>query len=151
MVMPKIGEMAPDFAGTTDENTPLRLSDLRGNVVVLYFYPRANTPGCTKEACSFRDSMIRLVGLGVKVVGVSTDPVSRQASFKAKFTLGFPLVADVDKVITKKYGVLRSIGGFAERVTFLIDRKGVLRHIWPKVNVTGHVDEVIAKIEELKL
>lgn len=151
MVMPKVGEVAPDFVGTTDENKPLRLSDLRGNVVVLYFYPRANTPGCTKEACSFRDSMIRLVGLGVKVVGVSTDPVSRQASFKAKFTLGFPLVADADKVITKKYGVLRSMVGFAERVTFLIDRKGVVRHIWLKVNVTGHVDEVIAKIEELKL
>ena len=151
MVMPKIGEVAPDFVGTTDENKPLHLSDLRGNVAVLYFYPRANTPGCTKEACSFRDSMIRLVGMGVKVVGVSTDPVARQANFKTKYTLGFPLVADADKAITKKYGVLRSIAGMAERVTFLIDRKGVLRHIWPKVNVTGHVDEVIAKIQELKL
>lgn len=150
MVMPKIGSAAPDFVGTTDENKPLRLSELRGNVVVLYFYPRANTPGCTKEACSFRDSMIRLVGLGVKVVGVSTDPVSRQADFKAKYMLGFPLVADADKAISKKYGVLRTIG-FADRVTFLIDRKGILRHIWLKVSVTGHVDEVIAKIQELKL
>jgi peroxiredoxin Q/BCP len=148
--MPKVGDVAPDFLGTTDENKPLRLSDLRGNVVVLYFYPRANTPGCTKEACSFRDSMVRLVGLGVKVVGVSTDPVSRQANFKAKYSLGFPLVADADKTITRKYSVLRTIG-FADRVTFLLDRKGIVRFIWPKVNVTGHVDEVIAKIEELKL
>jgi peroxiredoxin Q/BCP len=148
--MPEVGQPAPDFIGITDENTELRLSDLRGNIVILYFYPRAYTPGCTKEACSFRDSMFRLVGLGTKVIGVSTDSVKRQAGFKAKHNLGFPLIADADKKVSKMYGVLK-ITGTASRVTFLIDQDGVIRYIWSKVTVQGHVDEIIAKIEELKL
>ncbi len=151
MELPEIGQPAPDFVGITDENTELRLSDLKGNIVVLFFYPRAYSPGCTKEVCSFRDNKTRLVGMGVKVVGVSTDSVKRQAGFKAKHGFEYPLLADADKKIVELYGVKRAIIGFANRVTFLIDREGILRYVWPKVKVSSHVDEVISKIEELKL
>ncbi|MFX1490855.1 MAG: peroxiredoxin [Promethearchaeota archaeon] len=151
MTMPEVGQAAPDFIGITDENTKLQLNSLKGKIVILYFYPRAYTPGCTKEACSFRDNMIRLVGMGVKVVGVSTDSVKRQAGFKDKHGLEFPLIADADKKIVKLYGVQQAMVGTAKRVTFLIDRDGVIRHIWSKVQVAGHVDEIIEKIEDLKL
>ncbi|MFX1475826.1 MAG: peroxiredoxin [Promethearchaeota archaeon] len=151
MTMLQVGQEAPEFVGTTDENSEFTLSDLRGHVVVLYFYPRAHTPGCIKEACSFRDNMMRLVGLGVKVVGVSVDSVKRQASFKAKYNLDFPLIADEDKTVTSSYGVLKPNGKSALRVTFLIDREGIIRHIWEKVKVTGHVDQIIEVLKELKL
>lgn len=151
MKLPEIGDAAPDFTGITDDNTELQLSQFRGNIVILYFYPRAYTPGCTQEACSFRDNMIRLVGMGVKVIGVSTDSVKRQAGFKAKHELSFPLIADADKNVVNLYGVKRAGIGIANRVTFLIDREGIIRYVWPKVKVKGHVDEIIAKIEELKL
>ncbi len=151
MVMPKVGEKAPDFTGHTDDGSTLTLSSLRGNIVVLYFYPRAGTPSCTKEACSFRDSMIRLTGMGVKVVGVSTDSVKRQAGFKTKNALQFPLIADKEQNVVKLYDVLKPETGSAKRSTFLIDREGIIRFVWPKVRVPGHVDEIIAKIEELKL
>jgi peroxiredoxin Q/BCP len=149
--MPEIGQAAPDFTGVTDDDSELHLNDLKGNLVVLYFYPRANTPGCTKEACSFRDNMIRLVGMGVKVIGVSTDTVKRQAGFKAKHALNFPLIADPEKTIVALYHVQKPGIGTAKRVTFLIDREGLIRHVWPQVKVSGHVDEIIAKIEELNL
>ncbi|MFW9830806.1 MAG: peroxiredoxin [Candidatus Thorarchaeota archaeon] len=149
--MPAIGQPAPDFSGQTDEGDALRLSALKGNIVILYFYPRAYTPGCTKQACAFRDNMVRLVGMGVKVVGVSTDTVKRQAGFKAKHGLDFPLIADANKEIVKLYGVQKGILGIANRVTFLIDPNGIIRYIWPKVKVEGHVDEIIAKIDELHL
>jgi peroxiredoxin Q/BCP len=150
MGMPEVGQVAPNFVGITDENTKLELHSLKGNVVVLYFYPRAYTPGCTKEACSFRDHMNRLTALGVKVVGVSTDSVKRQAGFKAKHGLSFPLIADADKTIVDLYDV-KGVTGSAKRVTFLIDRDGIIQFVWPKVKVSGHVDEIISKLEELKL
>jgi len=150
MGMPEVGQAAPNFVGITDDDSELELNALKGNIVVLYFYPKAYTPGCTKEACSFRDNMIRLTGIGVKVVGVSTDGVKRQAGFKAKHELSFPLIADVDKKIVELYDV-KGIAGIAKRVTFLIDRESVIQFVWPKVSVIGHVDEIITKIEELKL
>ena len=149
--MPKVGDTAPDFTEPIDDGSTLTLSDLRGNNVVLYFYPRAGTPSCTKEACSFRDNMIRLTGLGVKVIGVSTDSVKRQAGFKEKHALQFPLIADKEQNVVKLYDVLKAETGSAKRSTFLIDREGTIRFVWPKVRVPGHVDEIIAKIEELKL
>jgi peroxiredoxin Q/BCP len=151
MVMPKIGESAPDFTQLTDDGLNLTLSDLRGKIVVLYFYPRAGTSSCTKEACSFRDNMIRLTGMGVQVVGVSTDSVQRQAGFKEKNALQFPLIADKELDVVTLYDVLKTETGSAKRSTFLIDRDGIIRFIWPHVRVPGHVDEIIAKIEELKL
>ena len=151
MGMPKIGDTAPDFTQPTDDGSNLTFSDLRGNIVVLYFFPRAGTSSCTKEACSFRDNMVRLTGMGVKVVGVSTDSVKRQAGFKEKNALQFPLIADKEQNVVNLYDVLKTETGFARRTTFLIDRKGTIRHLWPKVRVPGHVDEIIAKIKELKL
>ncbi len=151
MAMPKVGDTAPDFTEPTDDGSNLTLSNLRGNIVVLYFYPRAGTPSCTKEACSFRDNMIRLTGMGVKVIGVSTDSVKRQAGFKEKHALQFPLIADKEQKVVKLYNVLKTETGSATRSTFLIDREGVIRYVWPMVRVPGHVDEVIKKVEELKL
>jgi peroxiredoxin Q/BCP len=151
MALPEVGKIAPDFIGVTDEDTKLQLSNQKGSIVILYFYPRAYTPGCTKEACSFRDNMIRLVGMGVKVIGVSTDSLKRQAGFKAKHGLEFPLIADANKEIVKLYGVQQAMVGTAKRVTFLIDRDGIIRHIWSNVKVSGHVDNIIAKIKELEL
>ncbi len=151
MAMPEIGQMAPNFSAPTDEGSNLELSTLRGNIVVLYFYPRAGTPSCTKEACSFRDNMIRLTGMGVKVVGVSTDSVKRQVGFKAKNELQFPLIADKEQKVVKLYDVLKPETGSAQRSTFLIDREGKIRFIWPKVRVPGHVDAIISKIQELNL
>jgi len=151
MTIPKIGDKAPDFTSPTDDGSELTLSGLRGNIVVLYFYPRAGTPSCTKEACSFRDNMIRLSGMGVKVVGVSTDSVKRQSGFKAKNELQFPLIADTEQNVVTLYNVLKSETSSAQRSTFLIDREGIIRFVWPKVRVPGHVDEIISKIEELKL
>lgn len=149
--MPKVGQTAPDFTETTDDGSALTLRDLRGNIVVLYFYPRAGTPSCTKEACSFRDNMIRLTGMGVKVVGVSTDSVKRQSGFKAKNALQFPLIADKEQNVVKLYDVLKPETGSAQRSTFLIDREGIIRFVWSKVRVPGHVDEIISKIQELNL
>jgi peroxiredoxin Q/BCP len=151
MAIPKIGDKAPDFTSLTDDGSELTLSSLRGNIVVLYFYPRAGTSSCTKEACSFRDNMIRLSGMGVKVVAVSTDSVKRQSGFKAKNDLQFPLIADVKLNVVKLYDVLKSETGSAQRSTFLIDWEGIIRFVWPKVRVPGHVDEIISKINELKL
>ncbi|MFX1565424.1 MAG: peroxiredoxin [Promethearchaeota archaeon] len=151
MGMPNVGQVAPNFIGTTDEEKELELASLKGNIVILFFYPRAYTSGCTKEACSFRDNMIRLTGIGAKVIGVSTDNVKRQAGFKSKHALSYPLIADADKKIVDLYGVKTPGIGMAKRVTFLIDRKGIIQFIWPKVNITGHVDDILAKIEELKL
>ena len=148
--MPAVGQMAPNFVGITDEGTELELNSLKGKIIVLYFYPRAYTSGCTKEACSFRDNMNRLTGMGVTVVGVSTDSVKRQAGFKAKHALTFPLIADFEKTLVELYDV-KGATGSAKRVTFLIDREGLIQFVWPKVKVSGHVDEIIAKLEELKL
>ena len=150
MVMPAVGQIAPNFIGITDEGTELELNSLKGNIVVLYFYPRAYTPGCTKEACSFRDNMNRLTAMGVTVIGVSTDSVKRQAGFKAKHSLSFPLIADAEKALVELYDV-KGATGSAKRVTLLIDREGIIQFVWPKVKVSGHVDEIIAKLEELKL
>jgi len=149
--MPEIGETAPEFIAPTDDGSDISLSALRGNIVVLYFYPRAGTPSCTKEACSFRDNMIRLTGIGVKVVGVSTDSVKRQAGFKMKNELQFPLIADKEQKVVKLYDVLKPETGSAQRSTFLIDREGIIRFVWPRVRVPGHVDAIITKIEELHL
>jgi peroxiredoxin Q/BCP len=151
MAIPKVGERAPDFTESTDTGSELTLSDLRGNILVLYFYPKAGTPSCTKEACSFRDNMIRLTGMGAKVVGVSTDSMKRQAGFKQKNALQFPLIADKEQKVVKLYDVLKPKTGSAQRSTFLIDREGIIRFVWPKVRVPGHVDQIIAKIKELKL
>lgn len=147
--LPRIGDAPPDIEARTYGGKTVSLSDFKGKkAVVLYFYPRDNTPGCTKEACQMRDSREALAAMGVEVLGVSTDSVRSHENFRDKHGLNFTLLSDEDGSIVRAYGV-ESERGSAKRVTFLIDKAGVVRHVWPKVRVRGHVEEVIAKIKEL--
>jgi len=146
-----VGDIAPDFVAETYGGEMVRLSDYyKKNIVALYFYPKDNTPGCTKEACSLRDGMNELEDLGVQVVGISTDGVKAHENFKNKYSLNFPLLSDKTKSIINLYGV-ESAFGSAKRQTFLIDKKGVIKHIWTKVNTKQHADEVASKVKELGL
>ncbi len=152
MTQLKIGDKAPDFEAETDKEEKIRLNEFKGKShVVLYFYPKDNTPGCTKEACSFRDNMARLTPYGITILGVSTDSVTSHQRFRDKFDLNFPLISDKSKEIARIYGVLPRGKQTAQRTTFLIDKAGKIRFIWPKVKVVGHVDEILEKIQELKL
>jgi thioredoxin-dependent peroxiredoxin len=149
--MPKVGDKAPDFDSETYGGEKIRLNDFLGKkTVVLYFYPKDNTPGCTKEACSMRDGMKELEKLGIQVLGVSTDSVKSHEGFRDKFSLNFPLLSDKSKSIIKAYGVESGYGS-ARRVTFLIDKSGIIRHIWEKVDTARHSDEVSEKVKELGL
>ena len=149
------GRKAPDFSAPTDGGGKLKLSDLRGKPVVLYFYPKDDTPGCTTEACGFRDAAPAFKKLKAQVVGVSKDSVARHDKFKAKYKLPFPLVSDEDGKICEKYGtwIEKSLYGRKymgiDRATFLIDKDGVVRNAWRKVKVAGHVDEVQAALKAL--
>ena len=146
-----VGDTAPDFEAETYGGETIRLSDYYSNgVVALYFYPKDNTPGCTKEACSLRDGMEDLKGLGVQVLGVSTDGVKAHENFRNKYNLNFPLLSDKSKNIINLYGV-KSAFGSAKRQTFLIDGDGVIQYIWKKVNTRQHADEVATKVKDLGL
>lgn len=145
------GAAAPDFEAETYGGEKVRLSDFYGEgTVALYFYPRDNTPGCTKEACSLRDGREELSALGVRVVGVSTDGVKSHENFRDKHSLNFPLVSDREKKIVELYGV-KSKFGSARRVTFLIDGQGRIRHVWNKVKTSAHAEEIAEKVRELGL
>ena len=147
----KIGDIAPDFEAETYGDEKIKLSDYyKKGTVALYFYPRDNTPGCTKEACSLRDGMSELSELGVQVLGVSTDGVKAHENFRNKYDLNFPLVSDKSKEIINKYGV-KSAFGTAKRETFLINEKGEIVHIWIKVNTKKHAEEIQDKVKELDL
>ena len=145
---PQPGDKAPDFNAPTDGGGSLKLSSLKGKKVVLYFYPKDDTPGCTKEACGFRDGLASLADANTVVVGVSRDSVKRHDNFKAKYELPFQLVSDEDGAICEAYGVWvekmnygRTYMGI-ERATFLIDAKGKIAEVWRKVKVNGHVEAV---------
>lgn len=150
----KVGAKAPDFTLLTDAGEKLKLSSLAGRKVVLYFYPKADTPGCTKEACGFRDEFAAIETHDAVVLGVSPDPVDRVAKFKAKYNLPFPLLADPEHQVAEKYGVWveKSLYGKAymgvARTTFIIGKDGRLTHIFPKVKVEGHAAEVLAALTE---
>ena len=152
----KVGDMAPDFTLTTDGGGSISLKELKGKTVVLYFYPRDDTPGCTAEACAFRDSLPDFSKVKAQVVGISRDSVGSHDKFKRKFKLPFPLASDEDGKVTEAYGVFveKSMYGKkymgVERATFLIDGKGVIRDIWRKVKVEGHTDEVLEAAAALK-
>lgn len=146
-----IGNKAPEIEAQTYGGETVKLSDYKGNrTVALYFYPKDNTGTCTKEACSMRDGIEELESLGVQVLGVSTDSVKSHENFKNKYDLNFPLLSDKSKEIIKTYGVESDFGS-AKRVTFLIDKSGVIRHIWPKVKAAQHADDVAEKVKELGL
>jgi peroxiredoxin Q/BCP len=149
------GKKAPDFTAPTDGGGTLTLSGLRGKPVVLYFYPKDDTPGCTTEACGFRDAASDFKKLKAQVVGVSKDSVARHDKFKAKYKLPFALVSDEDGKICAKYGtwIEKSLYGRKymgiDRATFLIDKDGVVRRVWRKVKVAGHVAEVQEALKAL--
>ncbi len=156
------GKKAPDFTLPADEgpagdaNGKIKLSSLRGQPVVLYFYPRDNTPGCTRQACAFRDQKAALARLGAKVLGVSTDSLASHGKFRDQHKLNFPLLADEDHKVAEKYGAWREKNLYGkksmgiQRSTFLIDADGTVAKVWKKVNVDGHDEEVLAAIKELK-
>jgi peroxiredoxin Q/BCP len=145
----KVGDNAPDFEGPTTEGKTLGLKDFLGKKnVVLYFYPKDDTLGCTKEACSFRDNLQPIRSLGAEILGVSVDSVESHKKFSTKFSLPFPLISDKEKRIAKAYGVLR-VTGTTNRVTFIIDKNGKITKIFPKVDVSKHTEEVVAAIKEI--
>jgi peroxiredoxin Q/BCP len=148
----KVGDKAPAFTVATNGGGTVSLADYLGKHVVLYFYPKDDTPGCTKEACAFRDGFAAFKKKGAVVLGVSPDPVKAHDKFVEKFKLPFTLLADTDKKIVEAYGVWgektfmgRKYLG-THRVTFLIGPDGVIKQIWPKVKPEEHADEVLAAL-----
>jgi thioredoxin-dependent peroxiredoxin len=150
-----IGDKAPDFTMPTDGGGRLTLSQLKGRPVILYFYPKDDTSGCTAEACGFRDSFPDFGRTGATVIGVSRDSVASHDKFKKKHGLPFILASDADGAVTERYGVWveKSMYGRKymgiDRSTFLIDKDGVVRGLWRKVKVGGHVAEVLKAVEAL--
>jgi peroxiredoxin Q/BCP len=150
--MLQVGDRAPEIALRTDSGEEFQLSALKGKRVVLYFYPRANTPGCTIEACEFRDDAQQFAKKGATVVGVSPDKQAAQAKFKDKFTLPFTLLADQDKAAAQAYGVWKEKTMYGkkvmgvERSTFVIGPDGRIEKIYAKVKAAGHAAEVLAEL-----
>lgn len=144
----KVGDKAPNFIGSIQDGS--KLSDFTGKKnVVLYFYPKDDTSGCTKEACSFRDNLKSIRDMGAEIVGISVDDVDSHKRFADKFSLPFPLVSDPDKKIATAYGVLRDPPTMTNRVTFIIDKQGKIANIFPKVDVNQHTEEVVAALKKL--
>ena len=150
-----VGDKAPSFTLPTDGGGEVSLTDLKGKTVVLYFYPKDDTPGCTAEACAFRDALPDFSKVKAAVIGISRDAIKRHDKFKEKYDLTFPLASDEDGRTCEDYGtwVEKSMYGRKymgiERSTFLIDGKGVIRNVWRKVKVPGHVDEVLKAAQAL--
>lgn len=150
-----VGDKAPDFSMPTDGGGSVSLSGLKGKKVVLYFYPKDDTPGCTKEACAFRDALPDFSGVDAVVIGVSRDPVKSHDKFKAKYELNFPIASDEDGKTSEAYGtwVEKSMYGKKymgmERATFVIDGQGVVRNVWRKVKVDGHAAEVLKAVQAI--
>jgi len=149
------GAKAPAFSGATDGGGTISLAQLKGKPVVLYFYPKDSTPGCTKEAQGFRDAYAKFKKAGAEIVGVSKDSVASHDKFKTREALTFPLLSDPEGKVCEAYGtwIEKSLYGRKymgiDRATFLIDGKGVIRQVWRKVKVPGHVEAVLAAVEAL--
>lgn len=150
------GTKVPAVTLTADDGSKVKLADLKGSPVVLYFYPADDTPGCTKEACAFRDRSAELKELGAKVYGVSPDGVASHVKFRDKYKLNFPLLADPDHKVAEKFGAWREKNMYGKksmgivRSTFLIGPDGVIKRMWRSVKVDGHDAAVIAALQELK-
>ncbi len=148
MGIPRIGEVAPDFELQTDKGETVRLSDLRGKKVVLFFYPKADTPGCIKETCGFRDDYSLFTERDIVVLGISPDTVRSQSDFSEKYGFQYPLLADADHSVAQAYGVWRSkkllfLGAeYVARTTFLIDEAGRISHVYEGVKPVGHSQEI---------
>ena len=149
MELLNVGDTAPDFSSVDQNGKPVRLSDFKGKPVVVYFYPKDDTPGCTKEACNFRDNYSEYEKAGVKVLGISVDDPHSHKKFEEKYKLNFTLVADHEKKISENYGVLGDRN--AKRVTYIIGKDGKVAHVYPKVSPDEHATEVMKKLKELKM
>jgi peroxiredoxin Q/BCP len=148
----QVGDFAPEFTLPTDKNEKISLQSLRGKMVILYFYPKDNTPGCTKQACDFRDALPEFITREAVILGISKDSPKLHQKFKAKHMLPFPLLADENGDVCEAFGVINKKSLFGktflgvQRSTFLIDEKGVIRAIWRKVRVPGHVRQVLEQV-----
>ena len=151
--MPRPGEPAPRFEGITGDGQRVALEDYRGRTLVLYFYPKDDTPGCTRQACSLRDGAADLAAAGVAVLGVSTQDEASHRAFARKYRLGFPLLADTSGAVGRAYGVLGGGGfvgwlrarlGWNARVTFVIDGDGTIARVLPRPDVARHAEEILA-------
>jgi peroxiredoxin Q/BCP len=153
--MIKEGQKAPPFSLPSSEGQEVSLDDLKGQPVVLYFYPKDDTPGCTREACAFRDSYAKVKKTGAVLLGVSPDSVDSHERFKKKYKLPFPLLADSDKAVAKKYGAFGEKVMYGKKVvgmirsTFVIDGEGVVRKVFPRVRVDGHDAKVLEALQAL--
>ena len=149
------GLKAPLFTLTADDGSKVRLADLKGSPVVLYFYPKDDTPGCTREACAFRDQKVALKKLGALVFGVSPDDLESHVKFRDKYELNFPLLADPNHSIAEKYGAWREKNMYGkksmgiQRSTYLIDAAGKIAKVWKRVQVDGHDEKVLAALAGL--
>jgi len=151
--MPEVGKKAPQFTLPDSDGNKISLKDYLGQKVVLYFYPKDNTSGCTKEACDFRDSIAQFKKLKTAVLGVSKDSQSSHIKFRDKYDLNFPLLSDVDTKVIQKYGLWKEKSMYGkkymgvERTTFLIDEKGRIEKIYKKVKVSEHVEQVLKDLK----
>lgn len=150
---PESGDAAPDFTLESDDQGPITLSDLKGRRVVLYFYPKDDTPGCTVQACDFRDALPRFENVDAVILGVSPDDVTSHRAFREKFELTFPLLADVERTVAAAYGVLidRVVNGVTvkaiQRSTFLIGADGTIERVWRGVTAQGHAEMLAGLLE----
>lgn len=149
----RAGDPAPEFSGVTTDGKRVSLADYRGRKLVMYFYPKDDTPGCTKQACSLRDHNKEIAAKGAAVLGVSTQAEDSHRKFTEKYRLNFPLLADTDGSVGRAYGTLggpgilsklKSAVGMADRVTFVIDEKGRIAHVLDRPDVANHAEEVLA-------
>ena len=149
--LPKVGEAAPDFDLPDQNGVRHNLGEFAGKWLVLYFYPKDDTPGCTQEACAFRDDLHKLASLGAQVVGISVDDSDSHAEFAKKYHLPFPLLADKSTEVAARYGALMNLWlfKFARRYTFLIDPKGKIVKVYTKVETSRHSTEIIEDLQQL--
>ena len=149
------GKKAPAFTLKDDSGDKVKLSDMKGDPVVLYFYPRDDTPGCTKEACAFRDRYDEIKALGVRLLGISADDAASHTKFREKYELPFPLLVDASHAVSEKYGAWREKNMYGkksmgiQRSTYLIDAEGKVAKVWKRVKVDGHDQQVIDAVGEL--
>lgn len=150
-----IGDVAPEIELLDDKGDMRRLSDYAGKPVIIYFYPKDDTPGCTSEACSFRDNIVEFKNVDAAILGISKDSVKSHAKFRDKYDLNFPLLADEEGTVCMAYGAWQEKSMYGkkymgiQRMTFLIDGSGKIAHIWSKVSVTGHTKEVLGALTSL--
>ncbi len=153
--MLETGTIPPDFVLQDQQGQDVAWSSFRGRPAVVFFYPKANTSGCTKEACEFRDLKAEFDALGAAVIGISADTVKRQSNWTAKHGLNMPLLADTERQVLEPWGVWQEKKNYGRvywgivRTSFLFDAEGALVQVWPKVKVKGHVDAVLARVREL--